>query len=143
MAHYSAELVAGLLSWTDIAWCPSRAGDWTRLYDVPELRGLVDALPDEQREVLALVAIAGMAYKDAAEMLQLPIGTVMSRLARARALDRMTTLAAIRDITVRDLMTHVAGLMTSDPRRIGMNSPTRAPGVRTISPARFRNSPPR
>lgn len=45
----------------------------------------VDALPDEQREVLALVAIAGMAYKDAAEMLQLPIGTVMSRLARARA----------------------------------------------------------
>lgn len=45
----------------------------------------IDALPDEQREVLAMVAIAGMAYRDAAEALAIPIGTVMSRLARARA----------------------------------------------------------
>ena len=49
----------------------------------------IDALPEEQREVLALVAIAGMAYRDAAEALSIPIGTVMSRLARAR-----TALAA-------------------------------------------------
>jgi RNA polymerase sigma factor (sigma-70 family) len=45
----------------------------------------IDALPEEQREVLAMVAIAGMAYREAAEALSLPIGTVMSRLARARA----------------------------------------------------------
>lgn len=45
----------------------------------------IDKLPEEQREVLALVAIAGMAYRDAAEALSIPIGTVMSRLARARA----------------------------------------------------------
>jgi RNA polymerase sigma factor (sigma-70 family) len=45
----------------------------------------IDKLPDEQREVLALVAIAGMAYREAAEVLAVPIGTVMSRLARARA----------------------------------------------------------
>lgn len=45
----------------------------------------IDALPDEQREVLAMVAIAGMAYREAAEALAIPIGTVMSRLARARA----------------------------------------------------------
>lgn len=45
----------------------------------------IDALPDEQREVLAMVAIAGMAYREAAEALSIPIGTVMSRLARARA----------------------------------------------------------
>jgi RNA polymerase sigma-70 factor (ECF subfamily) len=45
----------------------------------------IDALPDEQREVLAMVAIAGMAYREAAETLSVPIGTVMSRLARARA----------------------------------------------------------
>ncbi len=45
----------------------------------------IDALPEEQREVLAMVAIAGMAYREAAEALAIPIGTVMSRLARARA----------------------------------------------------------
>ncbi|MFL5336002.1 MAG: sigma-70 family RNA polymerase sigma factor [Geminicoccaceae bacterium] len=41
-------------------------------------------LPDDQREVLTLVALEGMAYKDAAEILGLPTGTLMSRLARAR-----------------------------------------------------------
>jgi RNA polymerase sigma factor (sigma-70 family) len=45
----------------------------------------IDALPDEQREVLAMVAIAGMSYRDAADALGAPIGTIMSRLARARA----------------------------------------------------------
>jgi RNA polymerase sigma factor (sigma-70 family) len=45
----------------------------------------IDRLPEEQRQVLAMVAIAGMAYRDAAEALSIPIGTVMSRLARARA----------------------------------------------------------
>ncbi len=45
----------------------------------------IDKLPDDQREVLTMVAIAGMAYRDAAEALAIPSGTVMSRLARARA----------------------------------------------------------
>ena len=42
------------------------------------------ALPEDQRTVLALVAIDGCSYRDAAEILEIPIGTVMSRLARAR-----------------------------------------------------------
>ena len=37
------------------------------------------SLPEDQREVLTLVALDGVAYKDAAEILGLPIGTVMSR----------------------------------------------------------------
>jgi RNA polymerase sigma-70 factor (ECF subfamily) len=45
----------------------------------------IDKLPEEQRDVLALVAIGGMAYREAAEVLSVPVGTVMSRLARARA----------------------------------------------------------
>jgi RNA polymerase sigma-70 factor (ECF subfamily) len=44
----------------------------------------LQALPEEQRAVAALVLIEGVAYRDAAEILDLPIGTVMSRLARAR-----------------------------------------------------------
>jgi RNA polymerase sigma-70 factor (ECF subfamily) len=41
-------------------------------------------LPDEQREVLVLVAIEGLSYKDAADILGWPVGTLMSRLGRAR-----------------------------------------------------------
>jgi RNA polymerase sigma-70 factor (ECF subfamily) len=41
-------------------------------------------LTEEQRSVLELVAVEGYSYKEAAEVLEIPIGTVMSRLARAR-----------------------------------------------------------
>ena len=49
------------------------------------VRRLVAELPEDQRAVLMLVAIEGLSYKEAAEVLELPLGTVMSRLARARA----------------------------------------------------------
>ncbi|WP_017443885.1 RNA polymerase sigma factor [Gayadomonas joobiniege] len=45
----------------------------------------MDLLPEDQRSVLALVAMQGLSYRDTAEALKLPLGTVMSRLARARA----------------------------------------------------------
>lgn len=41
-------------------------------------------LPDEQREVIALILVEGLAYKEAAEVLDLPMGTVTSRLVRGR-----------------------------------------------------------
>lgn len=41
-------------------------------------------LPDEQREVVALILIEGFGYREAAEILDLPIGTVSSRLVRGR-----------------------------------------------------------
>ena len=44
----------------------------------------VDDLPDGQREVLLLVCVEELSYRDAADVLEVPIGTVMSRLARAR-----------------------------------------------------------
>lgn len=48
------------------------------------VRSAIAALPVEQRSVMALVAIEGYTYREAAAALDLPIGTVMSRLARAR-----------------------------------------------------------
>ncbi|MEO1687038.1 MAG: sigma-70 family RNA polymerase sigma factor [Pseudomonadota bacterium] len=41
-------------------------------------------LPQEQRAVIMLVSVEGHAYREAAEILDVPVGTVMSRLARAR-----------------------------------------------------------
>lgn len=41
-------------------------------------------LPEEQRTVVALVLVEGLAYKEAAAVLEVPIGTVTSRLARGR-----------------------------------------------------------
>ena len=51
------------------------------------LRGL-DTLLEEQREVILLVAVEGFHYDEVASMLGIPIGTVMSRLSRAR--DRLS-----------------------------------------------------
>lgn len=42
------------------------------------------ALPEDQRAVMVLVCVEGLSYAEAAEVLAIPIGTVMSRLSRAR-----------------------------------------------------------
>jgi RNA polymerase sigma-70 factor (ECF subfamily) len=49
-----------------------------------EVDAALGRLPTEQRAVIALVCIEGVSYKEAAEITGVPIGTIMSRLARAR-----------------------------------------------------------
>ena len=44
----------------------------------------MERLPDEQREVVALILIEGFGYREVSEMLDLPIGSVSSRLVRGR-----------------------------------------------------------
>ena len=48
------------------------------------VRRLLDGLPAEQRTVLLLVCVDGLSYREAAEVLGTPVGTVMSRLSRGR-----------------------------------------------------------
>ena len=52
--------------------------------DHQEVMRAVEQLPVEFREVMVLRELEGMSYKEIAEMAEVPIGTVMSRLARAR-----------------------------------------------------------
>lgn len=52
--------------------------------DLARARAAMAALPEEQRMLMNLVVLDGMSYKDAAATLDIPIGTVMSRIARAR-----------------------------------------------------------
>lgn len=49
-----------------------------------EVDAAMDKLPADQRSIIALIAVQGMSYKEVAETLSIPTGTVMSRLARAR-----------------------------------------------------------
>ncbi len=49
-----------------------------------EVRRAFDRLPPDQRTVLLLVTVDGLSYKEAAEVVRVPVGTIMSRLARAR-----------------------------------------------------------
>ena len=49
-----------------------------------EVFAAIAALPEEQRDVLAAVDVAGLSYAEAAEALDVPTGTVMSRLYRGR-----------------------------------------------------------
>lgn len=50
-----------------------------------QVREAFMALPEDQRAVLHLVTIEGLGYNEVAQTLGVPVGTVMSRLARARA----------------------------------------------------------
>ncbi len=49
-----------------------------------QLREAFFALPEEQRDALHLVAIEGLSYQEAANALSIPVGTLMSRISRAR-----------------------------------------------------------
>jgi RNA polymerase sigma-70 factor, ECF subfamily len=75
------------------------AVDIDKAYDIPgddgrdiaehrltlhEVNEGIAELPADQQVLIALVCIEGLSYREAAEVLEVPIGTVMSRLARAR-----------------------------------------------------------
>lgn len=52
--------------------------------DLARAMAAMQRLPDEQREVVALILVDGLGYREVADMLDLPIGTVSSRLVRGR-----------------------------------------------------------
>ncbi len=56
-----------------------------------EMARAIESLPLEQKEALLLVTLEGLAYGEAAEILKIPLGTLMSRLGRARAALRTLT----------------------------------------------------
>jgi RNA polymerase sigma-70 factor (ECF subfamily) len=89
-------------AWIDMTRRQRSAGTQVDVFDMPEalpidpapaiearlmLQSVQDAmahLPEEQREVLHLVCIEDMTYAETARILDIPQGTVMSRLSRAR-----------------------------------------------------------
>jgi len=63
---------------------PGVAGGQDSALEHRDLLRAFSALPEEQRSVLLLIAVEDLSYEEAAQVLGVPIGTVMSRLSRAR-----------------------------------------------------------
>ena len=89
----NAQLTASV---EDLEWAADTAPDpeeeHLRNADREAVRRGIEALPPEYREVMVLRELEGMSYKQIARIIDAPIGTVMSRLARARK-RLMTALA--------------------------------------------------
>jgi RNA polymerase sigma factor (sigma-70 family) len=58
--------------------------DVERRVEISEVDRAMNRLPEEQREAIALVLVEGLAYREAASILDIPIGTLTSRLTRGR-----------------------------------------------------------
>jgi RNA polymerase sigma-70 factor (ECF subfamily) len=69
----------------------------TSALELDDVRRAMQELPDEQREALTLVAVAGLSYIETAAICACPAGTIKSRVSRAR--DRLTELLATGDLT--------------------------------------------
>jgi RNA polymerase sigma-70 factor (ECF subfamily) len=69
-----------------------------------ELRTALARLPDDQREALILVGAGGMAYEEAAQVCQCAVGTIKSRVSRARrALEAILNETGSREIGQDDI----------------------------------------
>ncbi len=77
---------------------PDPEAEALRASDRRRLDGLIAALPEDFREVLVLREMEDMSYLEIAEATGAPIGTVMSRLARARTMLREKWLARDPDV---------------------------------------------
>ena len=78
--------------WREDADTPEQA--LLRQHDSDTMRRLIGELPAEFREVIVLREINDLSYRDIATVIEAPIGTVMSRLARARGMLREAWIAA-------------------------------------------------
>ena len=80
---YDAETIDG----TDRVPSPQGPGDSLGSHAgvAPDIERALAALPVEQRAVVLLVGLEDLSYREASEVLGIPVGTVMSRLSRGRA----------------------------------------------------------
>ncbi|GEE00606.1 RNA polymerase sigma factor [Gordonia spumicola] len=76
--------IAGTADW--VAAAETRRAQVTpiRWQEIVETKVMIDLLPEDRREALVLTQILGLSYQEAADVLGCPIGTVRSRVARAR-----------------------------------------------------------
>lgn len=62
----------------------TNADDIEQTLQKRDLQTAISSLPDSYRDVISLIVVSGFSYAETADSLDIPIGTVMSRVARAR-----------------------------------------------------------
>ena len=100
--------------------------DPTASRQLRELDHALAQLPEEQRQVILLVGLEGMSYEDAAAILDVPIGTIRSRLSRGRE-----SLRKLMDMDVKPASS--ATLRNFTPRHSGDAPPTVAAEEHALS----------
>lgn len=77
----------------------------------------INRLPEDQRAVLLLIGLEELAYQETADILGIPIGTVMSRLSRGRK--NLRKILHLQDISVEPVSNHLEGsvIISQPPAR--------------------------
>ena len=103
-AEYARRKTAPVTAIEDLPESAEQAPLWHEAQETPEaqlvrrfdgdtIRRLVDALAEPFRETFVLREIQNLSYREIADVAEVPVGTVMSRLARARAMLRSAWMA--------------------------------------------------
>jgi RNA polymerase sigma-70 factor (ECF subfamily) len=113
-----------------------RAPHQGKRLELRDLERAIAKLPEEQRSVILLVGLEGMRYEEVAEVLDVPVGTVRSRLSRGReALRRL--IGVVPDRQAEIMMADPAALGRTVVRFPGLAAP---PVVASEQPARLRQT---
>jgi RNA polymerase sigma-70 factor (ECF subfamily) len=80
--------------------------------DLAEMRAALQKLPDHQREAIILVAAEGLSYEEVANICDCAVGTIKSRVNRARA--QLTAMLNLSDVSDYGPDEHVASIITKE-----------------------------
>ena len=109
----------------------TRPAHQSRRLELRDLERAIAKLPDEQRSVILLVGLEGMRYEEVAAILDVPVGTVRSRLSRGReALRRLTGMLPDEPAKTAGVKPEVAARGPAMPR-----APSRGTARTVATPA--------
>ncbi len=103
VGRYRQALRRGTVVDIDENQLPETAAGQDLVLETRDVLAALDQLPEEQKSLLLLVGVEDFSYEEAAKVLDVPLGTVMSRLSRARRRlrsivdgDRVTLLRRVK-----------------------------------------------
>jgi DNA-directed RNA polymerase specialized sigma24 family protein len=118
MHHQNADIVrrsvreGSVVAVNDVWPFPAAATDPTAALSLRDLDRALARISEEQRQVILLIGLEGISYEEAATILDVPIGTIRSRLSRGR-----TSLRTLMDRSDGMEATNGAAMTPAGPKR--------------------------